>query len=179
MCGRTTLETYSERVCLCAWTLSAAPRRQTRVHLFKICSCKSNSLSFVLPIYAFSRVARAWSELYTVRSGRVYLYVSFPESNYSMSCVGVWLMRFWSKGCEQRCPGFGPEAETLIWEDHSYSLSLSLTPTGSALHSTPRLVSANPVVTMKAALCPCNTGLLPRGQRSMTLFHFFCTFSSC
>lgn len=73
--------------------------------------------------------------------------MSFSDGNYSMSCVGVWLMRFWSKGCEHRCPGFSPEAQLLIWEGHSHSLYLT------PCSSTPRSKDFNqPKVNQKESL---------------------------
>lgn len=78
-----TLENY--RVCVV--NVRRVCSLQTTVHLLKMCSCTSNSLSFVLPFCAYFGVC-SHSVLYTASvSVCVYLNVSFSEGNYSMSCV--------------------------------------------------------------------------------------------
>lgn len=82
-----TLENYPVCVVNVRRSCSGVCSLQTTVHLLKMCSCTSNSLSFVLPFCAYLAVC-SQSVLYTASvSMCVYLNVSFSEGNYSMSCV--------------------------------------------------------------------------------------------
>lgn len=103
-------------VCVCVCVVQVFPWCKPKHTCSKLCSCKCNSFRFVLPVYAYFYKVCGQSVSHSVGES-----VCSEQGNYSMSCVGVWLMRFWSKGWEQRCPGFGPEAQLLIWAKHSYS----------------------------------------------------------
>lgn len=118
---------FTPCVCVCVNTQRCGSgAANLKVHLLKMCSCKCNSVCRLFCLFMHTFTCHVHKVCIHCEWECVFQYVSFSEGNYSVSSVGVWLMRFWSKGSEHRCPGFGPEAQLLIWGDHLYSLYLTL-----------------------------------------------------